>query len=157
MGANHKVPVVVGVGVLAVWALAAGPARAERDLATVKACEMVKPDEVATLAGGKLLAERPAGYSFCNYVVEREGGGTESYTLRFVGPDLEEPLLEHLLADQEGEKVAGMLDAAHLGPAPFGDGFQLLAIRHGDVAMEVNGERKAVVLEIAKRAAARLP
>jgi hypothetical protein len=157
MGMNIKARLVVGVGALAGWALAVPPAQAERDLDTVKACDIVKPDEVAAIAGGKLLAPPPAGYSFCNYVVERHRGGTESYLLRFAGARLEEPLLDHRLAEGQGEKVGGMLDAAHLGTAPFSGGFQLLAIRHGDVAMEVNGERKEVVLEIAKRAAARLP
>ena len=126
------------------------------DIASLKACEIVTPQEAATIIGGKLLNEPPAGFSNCAYVVEVTGA-TESYRISFSTPAMYEALLETQSDAERGESIAGLWDEAYLQPRALGSGYSLVALQRGKLALEVSGDRKEPLLELAKLAVSRVP
>lgn len=134
---------------------AAGATRPGRDVSTLKACEIVTPQEAAGIIGGKLLNEPPAGFANCAYVVE-VGGGTESYRLMFAEAGLYAATFSLPDFKEKAERLTGLWDEAYVHPREFGTGFSVIAVRRGDVALEVNGERKDPAVAIARLAASRV-
>lgn len=58
---------------------------------------------------------------------------------------------------ERGEKIDGLWDEAWLGKRDLmAEGYSLTVVRHGDLAFEVGGDRREVVLAIARMAAERL-
>lgn len=126
-----------------------------RDVSAIKACEIMPPQEVSTIVGGRLLNEPPAGFANCAYVVEA-GGATEQYRLVFAEPGMYTAMLDVQSEAEKGERVQGLWDEAYLQARQGADGFTLIVIRRGDLALEVSGDRKEPVLEIARLAASRV-
>jgi hypothetical protein len=126
-----------------------------RDVATLKACEIVTPSEVAGIVGGKLLNEPPAGFSNCAYVVET-AAATESYRLLFAEPGMYAALLQTQSDAEKGERLDGLWDEAYVQAGADGSGFTVIAIKRGDIALEAKGDRKEPAVEIARRAASRV-
>lgn len=123
---------------------------AERDIASIKACDIVTSEEAGKIIGGKLLTPPIPGYPHCRYVVEMPDGATEAYQLAFVSASMQESFFEFLAKEGKLEKIAGLWDEAYLGPQEFGEGFRLLVLKRGDVAFEVGGERKEPLLAMAQ-------
>jgi hypothetical protein len=126
------------------------------DIASFRACEIVTPQEAATIIGGKLLNEPPAGFPNCAYVME-VGGATESYRLSFSTPAMYEALLETQSAAERGDPVAGLWDEAYVQPRALGNGYTLMALQRGKLALEVSGDRKEPLAELARLAVSRVP
>lgn len=128
-----------------------------RDIAALRACELVTPAEVATIVGGKLLAEPPAGFPSCAYVIE-VSGGTESYRVAYSEPGPLQALVDYEIANGAVERLDGLWDLAVVIPrgAETGGGFSAIAIRKGDLAVEAWGERKEPAIEIARLAVSRV-
>ncbi|MDH3330393.1 MAG: hypothetical protein OEM01_14275 [Desulfobulbaceae bacterium] len=123
----------------------------------IKACDIVTGEEVAKLAGGKMLVKPTAISYFCNYVIEMNEGGVESYQLTFDSPDSTKIILENISSEEKGEKIDGVLDEAYLGKAFMSNEITLRALRRDKMGMNVSGARKEVVLKIARLAVTRLP
>ena len=126
------------------------------DLASLKACEIVTPQEAATIIGGKLLNEPPAGFSNCAYVVEVDGT-TESYRISFSAPAMHEAMLETQSVAERGESIAGLWGEAYLQSRAPESGYSLVALQRGKLALEVSGDRKEPLIELAKLAVSRVP
>lgn len=126
------------------------------DIASLKACEIVTPQEASTIIGGKLLNEPPAGFSNCAYVVEVDGT-TESYRISFSTPAMQAALLEAQSDAERGELVAGLWDEAYVQPRAPDSGYSLVALQRGKLALEVWGDRKEPLVELARLAASRVP
>ncbi|TAN43361.1 MAG: hypothetical protein EPN25_00865 [Nitrospirae bacterium] len=126
-----------------------------RDISGMKACEIVTPDEAAARAGGKLLTKPIPGGSTCMYVLEVPKG-TESYNFSIQPAAMYEALLSVKSEKEKGEKIPGLWEEAYLAPRDLTKGFSLIALKRGDIAIEVSGERKEVLLEIAKLAVSRI-
>lgn len=122
---------------------------------TLKACEIVTPQDAASIAGGRLLNEPPTGYSNCAYVIEVKGQ-TESYRLAFTGPGSYAAMLAAQTDAEKGERLEGLLDEAFVQPRAMGGGFSVVALRRGDVALEVSGDRRDAAVGIARLAASRV-
>lgn len=136
----------------------AAPAARERDLSGLQLCEIVKGAEVVKIAGGaKLAAPATSVPRGCMYVVERPGGGADHFNLRVESASLEAMLIEHLKSEETIEKVSGPWDDARVSRAKLGGGLRLMVLRRGDIGIEVAGERKEAMIEIAKLAASRIP
>lgn len=135
----------------------AGTAVPARDISAIKACEIVGPEEVAGIVGGKLLTEPVAGFPNCSYVIE-VGGGTESYRVAYSEPGALQAMVDYETATGPVERVEGLWDQAVVLPreAETGGGFSAVAIRKGDIAVEVWGERKEPVVEVLRLAASRV-
>lgn len=126
------------------------------DIASLKACEIVTPQEAAAIIGGKLLNEPPAGFSNCVYVVE-VGGTTESYRLSFAAPAMYAAMLEAQSDAERGTPVAGLWDEAYVRPRAMDGGYSLVALQRGRLGLEVWGDRQEPLLELAKLAVSRVP
>jgi hypothetical protein len=146
-------PTGVGTATTAATREAAAPPR--RDVSTLKACEIVSPREVAALVGGTLLNEPPAGFPNCTYVVEVTGD-TESYRLNFADPHVYTAMLDTQSEAEKGERLSGLWDEAYVQPRAIGRGFTVIAVRRGDIAMEVSGDRKEPAVAIATLAVSRV-
>ncbi len=116
---------------------ASSPAQAAapkaRDVSALRACEIVTPQDVARVTGGKLLNEPPGGFSNCTYVLEVKGA-TESYRLAFSEPALYTSMLAAQTGSEKGDRQAGLWDEAYLQPRAVGGGYSLIAVRRDDVA-----------------------
>ena len=126
------------------------------DIASLKACEIVTPQEAATIIGGKLLNEPPAGFSNCAYVVEVDGT-TESYRISFSAPAMHEAMLETQSIAERGESVTGLWDEAYVRPRATDSGYSLVALQRGRLALEVWGDRQEPLIELARLAVSRVP
>jgi hypothetical protein len=126
------------------------------DIASLKACEIVTPQEAATIIGGKLLNEPPAGFSNCVYVVE-VNGTTESYRVSFAAPAMYAAMFEAQSEAERGVPVAGLWDEAYVHPRAVDSGYSLVALQRGKLGLEVWGDRQEPLLELAKLAVSRIP
>lgn len=126
-----------------------------RDVSTLRACEIVKPQDVVAIVGGKLLNEPPGGYPNCVYVLE-VSGGTESYRLAFSEPQLYTAMIDMPGFKEKAERLAGLWDEAYVQPRELGGGFSVVAVRRGDIAVEAWGDRREPAIEIAKLAVSRV-
>lgn len=126
-----------------------------RDLASVKVCELVTAAEIAAAAGGKNLGAPTSVGSVCINVVELPEGA-ESYNISVQPVEVGEALLRTMSDLERGESVGGLGDQAYMGQRAVGKGYVLRIIRHGDLALEVSGNRKSPLVEIARIALSRL-
>ena len=133
----------------------AAAAAGGQDVSKLQACDIVKPAEVAKIAGGTLASEPSGSGPNCMYVVE-VANVTQSYKLSFQPPAPMEELFKVMSPEEKAEQIAGQWDEAWFGKQPMGSGFHLLALRRGDLAIEVSGARKEPILEIATLAASRV-
>jgi hypothetical protein len=146
---------------------AQGPAPAEGDAVAVtagstaprieslKACEIVTPQEASAIIGGKLLNEPPAGFSNCAYVVEVDGV-TESYRISFSEPAIYTAMIEAQSGADRGEPVTGLWDEARLQARAADGGYSLVAVQRGKLALEVWGDRREPLVELARLAVSRV-
>ena len=127
-----------------------------RDPSTLKACEVVTGKEVAGIAKGKLMSPPLGGAQACAYLVEMPDGTVESYRFSIQAPAGIEAMWKSQTAAERGEAVAGLWDEAHVAKQFMASGLSLAAVKRNDLAIEVTGERKDVLLAIAKLAISRL-
>lgn len=132
------------------------PASGDRGVSAIKACDVVSGADVERLAGGRLATPPTASTAACRYVIELADGGAEGYSLAFQSAVLARTVWAAQSADERGERIDGPWDEAWLGKQPMTAGVHLSAVQR-DLAVEVGGERKAVVVGMARLAAARLP
>ncbi len=139
------------------------PAAAARNVSAIKACDLVKGDEVIKLAGATKLQVPPAELAIgepqgCVYLVLMPGGDSEYFHVSFIPADHASPLLSMMTAEEKGEKVDGPWDEAWYGPYPLGTGKRLFALRSGDYGLEVRNSagRKEPIVEIARLAVSRV-
>jgi hypothetical protein len=133
----------------------AAEAAPARDLAAIDLCRLVKVEEVASLAGGTPATQPSWNGGACMYVVETSGD-TESYLAALYPASAARALLDAQTPAEKGEQVEGAWQEAWLGPRIGGSGFTLVALRDDGLALEVSGDRRDVVLAVAKLASDRL-
>lgn len=126
------------------------------DPSSLVACDLVRPEEVAQIAGGRLLTPPSATGPSCMYVVA-VGDDTESYHLVFEPVAMVEELIRAQSDAEKGESVPGPWDEGYVQPEPLGAGVHFIVLWRGTIAMEVSGPRKGQVIEIGRLAASRMP
>lgn len=134
---------------------AAAVVKPARDLSALNMCDLVRPEEVAVAASGKLATEPSWNGKACLYVIET-ADGTESYLLSVYPAADAEALLQVQSPAEKGEKTDGPWDEGWLGPRAAGTGVTLVAVRHGDLAIESSGDRREVALALGKLAGERI-
>lgn len=127
-----------------------------RDPSPLKACEVVTGKDVAGIAKGKLMSPPLGEAQACAYLVEMAEGTVESYRFSIQAPIGIEAMWKSQTAAERGETVAGLWDEAHVAKQFMASGLSLTAVKRNDLAIEVTGERKDVLLAIAKWAVSRL-
>jgi hypothetical protein len=133
-----------------------GYAQKGRDLGKLRPCEIVTGKDVAAIAKGKLMSDPLGGSSACSYLIELSNGQVESYGLSFQAAAGVEALLKAQSPAEKGERVPGLWDEAYASKRFMASGFSLVVLRRGDMALEVTGERKDVLMAVAKLAIGRL-
>ncbi|MDH4249851.1 MAG: hypothetical protein OEV27_01575 [Nitrospira sp.] len=127
-----------------------------RDLSSLKACEVVMGKDVAGIAKGKLMSPSLGEAQACAYLVEMPDGTVESYRFSIQAPAGIEAMWNSQTAAERGEAVAGLWDQAYVAKQFMASGLSLAAVKRNDLAIEVTGERKDVLLAIATLAISRL-
>lgn len=127
-----------------------------RDPSPLKACEVVTGKDVAGMAKGKLMSPPLGEAQACAYLVEMADGTVESYRFSIQAPVGIEAMWKSQTAAERGETVAGLWDEAHVAKQFMASGLSLTVVKRSDLAIEVTGERKDVLLAIAKLAVSRL-
>lgn len=127
-----------------------------RDLSRLRPCEVVTGKDVAAIAKGKLMSDPLAGSSACAYLIELANGQVESYRLFLHSAATIEATLKAKSPAEKGERVPGLWDEAYVSKQPMASGLSLVVLRRGDMALEVTGERKDVLIGVAKLAIGRL-
>ncbi len=127
-----------------------------RDPMSFKPCEVVTGNEVAGLSKGKLLSPPVGGSAACTYLIELADGTVESYGFSLQAPAGIEAMWKVQTPTERGEAVPGLWDEAHVAKRFMASGFSLQAVRRGDVALAVTGERKDVLIAFAKLAVSKL-
>ena len=127
-----------------------------RDLSPLKACEVVTGKDVAGMAKGKLMSPPLGEAQACAYLVEMADGTVESYRFSIQAPVGIEAMWKSQTAAERGEPVAGLWDQAYVAKQFMASGLSLTAVKRSDLAIEMTGERKEVLLAIGKLAVSRL-
>ncbi|HXF86602.1 MAG TPA: hypothetical protein VNK49_14570 [Anaerolineales bacterium] len=112
---------------------------AGRALSDLHVCELVTPEEVASMAGGSVFQEPLQGSSengaFCTYHVGFPNGDYQQYSIYLEPTHLPELLIECCAADL-GKPIEGLGDIAFLEQDENGL-FTLLALVKNDFALEL--------------------
>lgn len=119
---------------------APAPARGGgRNLSKLHVCELVTPQEVASMAGGKVFQDALQSSSersaLCVYHIGFPRGDYQQYRIHLQPPNLVEPLVECCAADL-GRPIKGLGDIAFLKQDEKGL-FRLLVLVKNDFALEL--------------------
>lgn len=127
-----------------------------RDLSKLDACKVLTRADVAAATKGKVMTSVGGGVGgvHCMYVVDA-ASGSGSYQLFLQQPAAAEALWKIESAAERGTLVPGLWSEAYVKPRSA-DQFALIALRRGDMAIEIHGPSKNVVLALGKLAISRL-
>jgi hypothetical protein len=127
-----------------------------RDLSKLDACKIVTPADVAAATNRKVI-KSVGGQVHCSYVVDAPQSGADTYDLYLNEAAVTEALLAVTPGKERGTPVPGLWSEAYVGPA-IGSPKQLslVALRKGDMAIEVQGPNKDALIAIAKIVVLRL-
>ena len=133
-------------------------AQKPRDLTKLDPCKVLASSDIAAATKGKVSSTVGGGpgATACMWVVDAPtGAGT--YQLFLQKADMIEALWKAGSAAENGAAVPGLWSEAHMTPpGASGDQFILTALNKGDMAIEVHGVNKDVVVSLGKTAIARL-
>lgn len=127
-----------------------------RDLSKLDACKIVTPADVSTATNRKVIRS-VGGQVHCSFVVDAPQSGADTYDLYLNEAAVTEALLAVKSGQERGTPVPGLWSEAYVGPA-VGSPKQLslVALRKGDMAIEIQGPNKEALIAIAKIAISRL-
>jgi hypothetical protein len=128
-----------------------------RDLSKLDACKILPGADVEVIAKGKLSMAPVGGEIHCEYVLLLPDKTPETYDLALVEAKVTEELLKIQKPAEKGTLVPGLWTEAYVGPMMSGKGFTLTALRRGDMAIEVQGPRKDILIALAKKVVSRIP
>jgi len=145
------------LGVLLCCFVTAAPlAQKGRDLSKLDACKILAPADVAAATMRKIMTS-VGGQVHCSYVVEAPQSGADTYDFYLNEASITEMLLQTKTGAEKGTPVTGLWSEAYVGPAT-GSATQmsLVALKKGDMAIEIQGPSKDVLVALAKLAVSRL-
>jgi hypothetical protein len=136
----------------------AGQASSSRDFSTIHVCDLITAKEIADLDKGSVQSPAQASdlgtTRGCSYAITTSSGNFDLVIVYVEPPDLVQAALD--LSSDKGKPVEGLADIAYMQQDPSMNQSHLLAIRNGDVGIEVIGENEAALVEIAKLLLTRL-
>lgn len=135
----------------------AGESDAQKaELSKLRTCELIPGTEVAATAKGKLASPPIGSGGSCRYTIALPGGEVEAYQIAYQPAANVETVLKMQSPAERGEKVAGLWDEAYVGKRFMASGVSVTAVKRGDIAVEVGGERREVAIALAKIAVSRV-
>ena len=135
---------------------AALSAQKGRDLSKLDACKVLTPADVGNATKQKLL-KSVGGAVHCSYVMESAKNGSDTYDFYLNEASVLEALLSVESAKEKGTPVPGVWTEAYVRPS-VGSPKQLslVALKKGDMAIEIQGPSKDVLISLAHTAVGRL-
>ena len=130
-------------------------AQKARDLSKLDACKILAPTDVAAASKQKVTTS-VGGAVHCSYVVESPASGSDTYDFYLNEASLAEALLGMKGAGEKGTPVPGLWSEAYVGPAVGSKQLSLVALHRGDMAIEIQGPKKDVLIALAGVAVSRL-
>jgi len=127
-----------------------------RDLSKYNACKVLTPADVSAAAKQKIVTSVGGGVH-CSYVVQAPNSGSDTYDFYLNEAPIVEALLESKTGAEKGAPVPGLWNEAYVGPS-VGSPKQLslVALRKRDIAIEIQGPSRDVLIALARVAVARL-
>ncbi len=127
-----------------------------RDLTKLNACKILTPADVAAATMRKVITS-VGGQVHCSYVVEAPQSGADTYDFYLQEAAVTQALLEIKSPGDKGTPIAGLWSEAYVRPA-VGSPKQLslVALRKGDMAIQIQGPNKDVLIALGKLAVSRL-
>jgi hypothetical protein len=132
------------------------PAQKGRDLSKLDACKVLMPSDV-TSATKRKLVKSVGGAVHCMYLVEAPNSGADTYDFYLNEAAVIEALLGVESPKEKGTPVPGLWTEAYVRPS-VGSPTQLslVALKKGDMAIEIQGPSKEVLISLAHTAVGRL-
>jgi hypothetical protein len=130
-------------------------AQKARDLSKLDACKILTPDDVSAATKRKVI-KSVGGEVHCSYVVEAPQSGADTYDFYLNEASTVELLLGMKSATGKGTPVPGLWSEAYVGPAIGSKQLSLVALHRGDMAIEIQGPNKDVIIALANVAVSRL-
>jgi hypothetical protein len=145
------------LGALMIAVLSSGLfAQKGRDLTKLDACKVLTPADVAAATKRRVI-KSVGGQVHCSYVVEAPQSGAETYDFYLNEAALIEAMFSVKTPAEKGAPVPGLWNEAYVGAAVGSPGLlSLVALRKGDMAIEIKGPNKAVLVALAQTAVTRL-
>jgi hypothetical protein len=144
-----------------VWYLVptAAPAQTPRDLTKLDPCKTLTRADLEAATKGKVTTSVGGGpgAAACMWVIDSPtGAGT--YQLMFNKADIIQAVWAASTPAEKGTPVPGLWSEAYMTPpgGPKGDQYILIALKKGDMAIEVHGVTKDAVTSLGKTAVSRL-
>ena len=127
-----------------------------RDLSKLDACKILTPADVSAATKRKVITS-VGGQVHCSYVVEAPQSGADTYDFYLTEAAIREALLDLKNGPEKGTPVPGLWNEAYVAPS-VGTPKQLslVALRRGDMAIEIQGPNKDVLVALAQLAVSRL-
>ena len=130
-------------------------AQKPRDLSKLDACKILTPADVSTATKRKVI-KSVGGEVHCSYVVEAPQSGADTSDFYLNEASIVEALLGVKSAADKGTPVPGLWSEAYVGPAVGSQQWSLVALHRGDMAIEIQGPSKDVIIALGKLAVSRL-
>jgi len=149
----HRALIAALVCALSVTGLAGQKAR---DLSKLDACKILPPADVASTLKRKIV-KSVGGDRHCMYVPDAPQSVADAYDFYLEEAAIMEALLQMKKGTEKGTPVPGLWTEAYVGPATGTPNLlSLVALKKGDVAIEIHGMSKDGLIALARLAVSRL-
>src|SRR5262245_43843565 len=127
-----------------------------RDLSKLDACKILPATDVASAVKRKII-KSAGGHAHCTYVPDAPQSVADAYDFYLEEAALVEALLQVKSGAEKGTAVPGLWTEAYVGPATGTPGLlELVALKKGDMAIELKGVNKDHLIALARLAVSRL-
>ena len=144
-------------GFLCVLVCVADAAQKGRDLSRLNACTILPAADVAAALKRK-IAKSAGGGAHCTYVPADPQSPGDAYDFYLTEVSIVEVMLQVKKSPEKGTPVPGLWSEAYVGPAIGTPNlWSLVALKKGDMAIEIKGMSKDGLIALARLAVSRLP
>jgi hypothetical protein len=127
-----------------------------RDLAKLDACKILPAADVAATLKRKII-KSAGGQAHCTYVPADPKSVADAYDFYLVDAAIVEAMFQVKTGAERGTPVPGLWSEAYIGPAPgTPDLISLVALKKGDMAIEIKGMSREGLIALARLAVSRL-
>jgi hypothetical protein len=127
-----------------------------RDLSKLDACKILPAADVASTLKRKIM-KTVGGETHCMYVPADPQSVADAYDFYLQEASLVEALLQMQKGPEKGSPVPGLWTEAYVGPATGTPNLlSLVALKKGDMAIEIKGMNKDGLIALARLAVSRL-
>jgi hypothetical protein len=127
-----------------------------RDLSKLDACKILPTADVASTLKRKIM-KTVGGEAHCMYVPADPQSVADAYDFYLQEASIVEALLQMKKGTEKGTPVPGLWTEAYVGPATGTPNLlSLVALKKGDMAIEIHGMSKDGLIALAKLAVSRL-